>query len=170
RSTAAPEGTDSTSSRETSVAAMPAVSAAAASELPTRPRPTTIRGVALRGEGRSSRSRSRIGDTRRSFVLGRGERDFGALSGPRRGRPQPARKYRARLWPPGQPHFGPLAAESLQFAGRKGLGGVGGPNYHQRGADLRVRLRVVRSSLRGAGGRPCRPPRGGCPVSRVRFG
>ncbi len=78
-------------------------------------------------------------------------------------RSRPAAKYRERSWPPSQsksrerpgtPRTAHTPGRSALFASGNRARMVGGPNYHQRGADLRVRLRVVRSPLRGAGGDP----------------
>ena len=77
-----------------------------------------------------------------------------------------AANYRERSWPPSQSVCGIARCESAQFAARKPARMVVGPNYHQPGADLRVRLRVVRPPLRGAGRlarRASRSPRSSAP-------
>ena len=90
-----------------------------------------------------------------------------------------AAKYRERSWPPSQsksrerpgtPRSAHTPGRSALFASGNRARMVGGPNYHQRGADLRVRLRVVRSPLRGAGGVPRRPRDRGRRLPGVRLG
>ena len=53
---------------------------------------------------------------------------------------RPAAKYRERSWPLSQLHADSEWRESAQFAARKPAQEVVRPNYHQPGADLRVRV------------------------------